>query len=116
MGSADHVIDVTVPPSGPGCAECDAANGWWVHLRRCALCGHVGCCDSSPGQHASGHFAETGHPIVQSYEPGESWFWDYARLDYYDGPTLTPPDSHPLDQPTPGPRGRVPQDWRSKVR
>ena len=42
-------IDVDVPPSGTGCADCDAATppGWWVHLRRCAACGHIGCCDTS---------------------------------------------------------------------
>src|SRR5215218_91047 len=71
--------DLGVPPSGSGCVDCDAAEpaGWWVHLRRCAACGHVGCCDSSPEQHATRHFAETGHPVVQSFEPGEDWFWDY---------------------------------------
>ena len=59
-------------PSGAGCADCDEAGGWWVHLRRCAHCGHVGCCDSSPAQHATAHCRATGHPIVQSYEPGET--------------------------------------------
>ena len=48
-------IDPTAAPSGTGCAECEAAQGWWVHLRRCAQCGHVGCCDSSPSQHATKH-------------------------------------------------------------
>ena len=38
-------IDTEVPPSGPGCVECTAADGWWFHLRRCAHCGHVGCCE-----------------------------------------------------------------------
>jgi Zn-finger in ubiquitin-hydrolases and other protein len=108
-------IDPAVPPSSPGCVECDSAQGWWVHLRRCAQCGHVGCCDSSPEQHASAHAAATGHSIVQSFEPGESWFWDYERADYYDGPTLADPQHRPVDQPVPGPAGRVPADWRSKV-
>ena len=45
-------IDASVPPSGPGCVECEATGGWWFHLRRCTKCGHVGCCDSSPSQHA----------------------------------------------------------------
>ena len=52
-------------------------DGWWFHLRRCAGCGHIGCCDSSPSQHARHHAADVGHPIVQSYEPGEDWFFDY---------------------------------------
>jgi uncharacterized UBP type Zn finger protein len=108
-------IDPQVPPSGAGCIECDEADGWWVHLRRCAQCGHVGCCDTSPSQHATAHYQATGHPIVQSYEPGESWFWNYATDDYYDGPELAAPDSHPLDQPTPGPHGRVPADWRKHI-
>jgi ubiquitin-hydrolase Zn-finger-containing protein len=108
-------IDPEVAPSGTGCVECDAAQGWWVHLRRCAQCGHVGCCDSSPSQHASAHAAATGHPIVQSFEPGETWFWDYQREDYYDGPQLADPQSRPVDQPVPGPAGRVPADWRNKV-
>ena len=51
-------------------------------------CGHVGCCDSSPSQHASRHAAEAGHAIAQSYEPGEDWFWDYATDEYVEGPAL----------------------------
>jgi hypothetical protein len=108
-------IDPAVPPTGSGCVECDTAGGWWVHLRRCAQCGHIGCCDSSPSQHASRHAASTGHPIVQSFEPGENWFWDYTRNDYYDGPQLADPQSHPVEQTVPGPQERVPADWRSKV-
>ena len=56
MAEEIPAIATDVPPSGPGCAECTAVEGWWVHLRRCAACGHVGCCDSSPAQHASAHF------------------------------------------------------------
>src|SRR6266576_3211606 len=71
-------IDPAIPPSGEGCVECLATDGWWFHLRRCARCGHVGCCDSSPSQHASRHAASERHPVVQSFEPEEDWFWDYA--------------------------------------
>jgi Zn-finger in ubiquitin-hydrolases and other protein len=108
-------IDPSVPPSGTGCAECEATQGWWLHLRRCAGCGHVGCCDSSPSQHATAHFRATGHPLVQSFEPGEDWFWDYARDHFLEGPELASPTSHPAEQPTPGPRGRVPADWTSHL-
>ena len=109
-------IDVTVPPSGPGCVECTADEGWWVHLRRCATCGHVGCCDTSPAQHATAHFRETGHAVIQSYEPGEDWFWDYsAETGGFLGPELAPPRSHPEDQPVPGPAGRVPEDWADHI-
>ncbi|MBW9207844.1 UBP-type zinc finger domain-containing protein [Mumia sp. zg.B53] len=110
-------IDVSVPPSGPGCAECDAADpqGWWFHLRRCAQCGHVGCCDSSPAAHATAHWKATGHRYVQSYEPGEDWFYDYEEESILTGPQLAPPTSHPDDQPSPGPAGRVPRDWMMHV-
>ena len=108
-------VDPTVAPSGPGCVECDAAGGWWVHLRRCAQCGHIGCCDSSPEQHASKHAADSGHPIVRSFEPGENWFWDYTTKDYYDGPRLADPQHRPVEQSVPGPSDRVPADWRTKI-
>jgi len=104
-------IDPAVPPSGTGCVECDASGAWWLHLRRCAACGHVGCCDSSPAQHASAHAAASGHRIVQSFEPGEDWFWDYVAEDYGSGPALAPPTAHPAAQPVPGPAGRVPAGW-----
>jgi hypothetical protein len=104
-------IDPAIPPSGPGCVECLASDGWWFHLRRCATCGHIGCCDSSPSQHAQAHANGSGHSIVGSYEPGEEWFWDYAIDDYVDGPELAPPTHHPSGQPVPGPAGRVPADW-----
>jgi hypothetical protein len=109
-------IDVTVPPSGTGCVECDEAGGWWFHLRRCAQCGHIGCCDSSPSQHASRHAKASGHPLIRSFEPGESWFWSYAEDRMYgSGPELAPPEHHPADQPVPGPAGRVPRDWQRKL-
>jgi hypothetical protein len=111
-----EAIDPTVPPSGTGCAECDEVGGWWFHLRRCAQCGHIGCCDSSPAQHASHHAAAAGHPLIRSFEPGESWFWSYAEDRMYgSGPELAPPEHHPADQPVPGPAGRVPRDWRSHL-
>jgi hypothetical protein len=109
-------IDVTVPPSGSGCVEClAAAEGWWFHLRRCAQCGHIGCCDTSPSQHASHHAADSGHPLIQSFEPGEEWFYDYRSEQFGEGPSLAPPSHHPLDQPVPGPHGRVPADWEQRL-
>jgi hypothetical protein len=108
-------IDPTVPPSGPGCLECLTSGGWWFHLRRCALCGHIGCCDSSPSQHASHHAADAQHAVVRSYEPGEDWFWDYTTEQVLAGPALAPPEAHPLDQPVPGPAGRVPPDWQQRL-
>jgi uncharacterized UBP type Zn finger protein len=60
------------------CEECVKGGGRWVHLRTCQTCGVTLCCDSSPAKHATRHFAETGHPVVISAEPGEKWLWCYA--------------------------------------
>ncbi|MEP7356821.1 MAG: UBP-type zinc finger domain-containing protein [Anaerolineales bacterium] len=67
-----------VEPSGRGCVECLQTGQRWVHLRLCLTCGHVGCCDQSPGKHATKHFHAEGHPIIRSFEPGEDWRWCYA--------------------------------------
>jgi hypothetical protein len=72
----DQIADVT--PSSEGCEDCLRMGGRWVHLRMCEICGHVGCCDNSPNRHATAHFHSTGHPIIQSYEPGEDWLWCYV--------------------------------------
>ena len=111
----DDLIDPSVSPSGSGCLECLEQGGWWLHLRRCAKCGQIGCCDTSPSQHATQHARTTGHSVIRSFEPGEEWFWDYSSEQYVAGPTLAPPESHPIDQPVPGPEGRVPSDWQRQL-
>lgn len=110
-------IDPTSKPSGDGCADCGAGQGpgWWLHLRRCAQCGRIGCCDSSPSQHATRHAREAGHPFMTSYEPGEDWFWNVETGEFYDGPALPPPHSRPAGQPSPGPAGKVPADWQAQL-
>ncbi|WP_430786072.1 UBP-type zinc finger domain-containing protein [Actinoplanes sp. G11-F43] len=113
--TSDASIRTDVPPSGTGCAECLDAGGWWFHLRRCAECGHVGCCDSSPSQHATAHWKSTGHPVIQSFEPGEEWFWDFRHETAASGPELAPPTSRPDEQPAPGPAGAVPSDWTRRL-
>ncbi|HEY8114588.1 MAG TPA: UBP-type zinc finger domain-containing protein [Actinomycetes bacterium] len=77
--TCEHVIGLQpVDPLTPqGCAECLASGDRWVHLRLCLTCGHVGCCDSSPNRHATAHYKETDHPVIQSFEPGEDWRWCY---------------------------------------
>jgi hypothetical protein len=115
MADLADEIDPAAPPSGEGCATCLGAGGWWFHLRRCAKCGRVGCCDSSPGQHARRHYEETGHRVMASFEPGEWWFWDFAEDSPVPGPELAAPRHHPEDQPVPGPEGRVPADWESHL-
>jgi uncharacterized UBP type Zn finger protein len=72
----DQVQEVS--PSSNGCEDCLREGGQWVHLRMCMICGHVGCCDNSPNRHATAHFDETGHPLMQSFEPGEEWWWCYV--------------------------------------
>ncbi len=72
----DQIRPVT--PRTQGCEECLATGGRWVQLRMCLTCGHVGCCDSSPGKHATRHFEETGHPVMRSAEPGQAWGWCYV--------------------------------------
>ncbi|MBC3841123.1 UBP-type zinc finger domain-containing protein [Streptacidiphilus sp. 4-A2] len=79
QGTCGHLaeaLDVSVPAVRQ-CWECVRAGSRWVHLRQCLTCGHVGCCDSSPGRHAHGH-ARAGHDLARSVEPGERWAWCYA--------------------------------------
>ena len=78
--NCEHVANVKpVPPRTPGgCEECLAAGTSWVHLRLCLTCGHVGCCDDSPGRHATRHAQAASHPVIASYEPGERWAWCYT--------------------------------------
>lgn len=71
-----------VMPSAQGCEDCLKTGSWWVHLRLCLTCGHVGCCDSSPNKHATQHFHNTNHPIVKSFERGEEWVWCFVDQVY----------------------------------
>lgn len=74
----DQIQIMELPPSVAGCEDCLRTGGKWMHLRICLVCGHVGCCDDSPNQHATAHNHETGHPLIHSLEPGEDWTWCYA--------------------------------------
>ncbi len=89
--------DLTPPATTPvdGCADCIAAGREdWVHLRLCQVCGHSGCCDNSPGRHATAHFHATGHPIIRSYEPGEDWWWCYVDDVAFEIEGAPPSPSH----------------------
>lgn len=68
-----------VPRTPHGCEECLAQGTSWVHLRLCLACGHVGCCDSGAYKHARAHADASGHPVMRSFEPGESWRWCYVH-------------------------------------
>lgn len=81
-GGCEHLRgapQVRVALTPEGCAECLRDGTRWVHLRLCLSCGHVGCCDSSPGRHATAHFEAAGHPVMRSFEPGEAWRWCYVH-------------------------------------
>jgi hypothetical protein len=106
-------INLKSRPTGVGCEECLTTDGWWLHLRRCAECGRIGCCDSSPGQHAAKHAVQQGHPIVASFEPLHWWLYDYEMQKVFRGIRLLAPRSHPESQPAPGPEGKVPENWES---
>lgn len=81
MATCTHLDEIVITePTTPvlGCEECLKIGGTWVHLRMCESCGKVGCCDDSPNQHASRHFAESTHPVIRSLEPGEDWSWCFV--------------------------------------
>jgi uncharacterized UBP type Zn finger protein len=74
-----------VKPDGDTCGDCVKAGTKPVALRMCLTCGHVGCCDSSVGQHARKHYEETKHPIMESFKSapgGTEWRWCYIDQDY----------------------------------
>ncbi|WP_327224641.1 UBP-type zinc finger domain-containing protein [Streptomyces platensis] len=81
MSECTHVAELPrpePPPQSATCLECLAVGSHPVQLRLCLACGHVGCCDSSPFRHATRHFEETGHPVMRTFEPGDSWRWCFT--------------------------------------
>lgn len=72
------LVRPVTPLTPGGCQECLALGSEWVHLRLCLTCGHVGCCDSSKNKHATKHFKQIHHPLVQSFQPDEDWLWCYV--------------------------------------
>jgi len=79
MATCTHLGTIKlVKPSADGCEDCLRIGSRWVHLRLCLECGHVGCCDDSPNRHATKHFHATKHPIIKSFQPGESWKWCFV--------------------------------------
>lgn len=93
-----------VAPTSDDCEACRAVGHDPVALRVCLTCGHVGCCEDSPGRHALAHFEATGHPMICSYERLETWGWCYVHGRYFD----------PLPGPLPQ-RPYVWQAWLAKV-
>lgn len=93
-GHTDTIAMVT--PSARGCEECLKTGSWWVHLRICRSCGHVGCCDQSPGQHATIHHHATQHPIIEGYDPPEGWGYCYFDHTFIDLEGNTTPQDGPI--------------------
>jgi uncharacterized UBP type Zn finger protein len=97
--SCSHLDRVDVrelPAKVDGCEDCLRSGGKWLHLRICLTCGHVGCCDNSPGRHATAHYHGSSHPLIRSLEPGEEWSWCYVDeiallIDGVSGETRIPP-------------------------
>ena len=92
----DQVEVQELPAEVAGCEDCLRTGGKWLHLRICLSCGHVGCCDNSPGRHATGHYHETSHALIRSLEPGEEWSWCYVDefamlIEGVTGETRIPP-------------------------
>jgi hypothetical protein len=99
MAHCTHLdsVKITELPAGvDGCVDCLAAGGEWCHLRICLTCGNVGCCDDSPGRHATAHAAASGHQLIRSIQPGEDWSWCFAdqlamRIAQVTGEPAIPP-------------------------
>ncbi|MGB7639049.1 MAG: UBP-type zinc finger domain-containing protein [Nitrososphaeraceae archaeon] len=70
-----------ITPKTSGCEECEKEGTDWVALRMCLICGHVGCCDSSIGVHATNHFHKTGHTVMVAL-PNKQWKWCYVHKQY----------------------------------
>jgi uncharacterized UBP type Zn finger protein len=84
LGKCDHFVGIDeskVTPSTRPCQECEIEGTGWVALRMCLTCGHVGCCDSSEGLHATKHFERTGHPTMVAL-PNKQWRWCYVHKTY----------------------------------
>ncbi len=80
----------TVTPSAKGCEECLQIGQAWFHLRICRTCGHVGCCDQSPGKHGTKHWQATKHPIIEGYDPPEGWGSCFPDDEMVELPDHTP--------------------------
>lgn len=95
--ACSHVPENLAPPTvtADGCEDCLAAGKRdWVHLRFCQICGRVGCCDNSPGKHATAHFKSDGHALLRSFEPGEEWWWCYVDEIGFEIPGAPPTPSY----------------------
>ncbi len=110
-------IDPSVPPSGPGCVECEGGGRLVVPSAPVRAVRAHRLLRRLPAKHATAHYRATGHPVIRVSSRARGWFWNYATEELYaSGPDLAPPAGHPADQPVPGPAGRVPADWARTLR
>ncbi|MFL5815025.1 MAG: UBP-type zinc finger domain-containing protein [Bdellovibrionia bacterium] len=87
-----HEYLVKNPPARTaGCEKCLETGDSWVELRKCLVCGHVGCCDSSKNKHATKHFRASNHPVIESFRSSERWAWCYIDETYFEAPAIEPP-------------------------
>lgn len=79
------------------CEECLAYGAQSVRLRICLRCGHVGCAEGSPSDHAAEHYAETDHPIAVAIGSQLASLWSYPTSDRSEPPAdkPNPPKSWP---------------------
>jgi len=96
MSTNSTDVDTKTLSPGSACSDCMRDSGWWVHLRRCTVCGQVGCCDSSPAKHATAHYIATGHPMMPNFEPGEEWLWNYKTENISTHPLRLSISANPL--------------------
>ena len=99
MPGCTHVSRVELlelPAAVDGCEKCLETGDPWLQLRICLECGEVSCCDDSPNAHATSHSKETGHLLIRSLQPGETWCYCYEDeamllLPQVKGETQIPP-------------------------
>ena len=72
------IVENNVSPKTAAYEKCDKEGTDWVALRMCLGCGHVGCCDSSIGLHATKHFKQTGHPVMVALH-NKAWKWCFIH-------------------------------------
>ena len=95
----EHFSEIQkVTPRADGCEGCIAlGESSWTELRVCLTCGYVGCCEDSKHTHALKHFNTTKHPMLASFERGETWSWCYIHRRYFELPKdLRPKRRSPL--------------------
>ena len=82
ISDCQHFPKKIVKPRASVCDECEDSSQL-LGLRVCLTCGHVGCCESDPNQHAKKHAEKTGHQVMASYPADEkSFLWCYEHNDY----------------------------------